>query len=289
MRIKDVLKLVEKYLVEEGVDDARLKARILLSNTISKPKEYLITHDDEDIKDATISKVFEKVMRIKEGVPIQYVTNHQEFYGLDFYVNENVLIPQPDTEILVEEAIGLISTCLKDRLISENSTQIKVLDLCTGSGIIAISLKKKFGDGILMFGSDISREALGIAKRNAKANSTSVNYFESNLFENIEEKEFDFIISNPPYIRTNDIETLSKEVQKEPHIALDGGEDGLDFYRKIVAESKDYLKDCGYLLLEIGYDQKESVVDILNKNGYTDVYSKKDYAGNDRIVIGKKG
>lgn len=281
MKIKDVLVLIENYLNKNEVADARIKSRLILSNVLSKSKEYLMIHEDDDINDATISKAFEKIMKLRDGTPVQYVTNHQEFYGLDFYVNENVLIPQPDTEILVEEAIGLIE--------KESENNIKVLDLCTGSGIIVITLKNNFGDKINAFGTDISNEALGIAKRNAKLNRVMVNFISSDLFENIDEKDFDFIISNPPYIQTDVIETLSKEVQNEPHIALDGGLDGLDFYRKIAKESKEYLKDGAYLLLEIGFDQKDSVMSILNDNGFKDVYSKKDYSGNDRIVVGRKG
>ena len=281
MKIKDVLILIENYLNKNDVDDARIKSRLILANVLSKSKEYLMIHEDDDINDATISKAFEKIMKLRDGTPVQYVTNHQEFYGLDFYVNENVLIPQPDTEILVEEAICLIE--------KEPENDIKVLDLCTGSGIIAITLKNKFGDKINTFGTDISNEALGIAKRNAKLNRVMVNFISSDLFEDIDEKDFDFIISNPPYIQTDVIKTLSKEVQNEPHIALDGGMDGLDFYRKIAKESKEYLKEGAYLLLEIGFDQKDSVMSILNDNGFKDVYSKKDYSGNDRIVVGRKG
>lgn len=293
MKIKDALKLIENYLLQYDVSEARLKARIILTNAISRPREYLITHEDVEISDATMSKIFEKVMSLRDGTPVQYVTNHQEFYGLDFYVDENVLIPQPDTEILVEEADGAIEK-LVDKLWNkrtdfDNVKQVKILDLCTGSGIIAIYLKKKFGDSILAYASDISEEALCVAKRNAKSNETPVNFIKSNLFENIEEKGFDFIISNPPYVCSDVIKTLSVEVQKEPHIALDGGKDGLDFYKKIAKESKAYLNKGGYLMLEIGFDQKDRVIEILNENGYSDIYSKKDYSGNDRIVVGKRG
>ncbi len=293
MKIKDALKLIENYLLQYDVSEARLKARIILTNAISRPREYLITHEDVEISDATMSKIFEKVMSLRDGTPVQYVTNHQEFYGLDFYVDENVLIPQPDTEILVEEADGAIEKLVDElwnkRTDFDNVKQVKILDLCTGSGIIAIYLKKKFGDSILAYASDISEEALCVAKRNAKSNETPVNFIKSNLFENIEEKGFDFIISNPPYVCSDVIKTLSVEVQKEPHIALDGGKDGLDFYKKIAKESKAYLNKGGYLMLEIGFDQKDRVIEILNENGYSDIYSKKDYSGNDRIVVGKRG
>ena len=197
--------------------------------------------------------------------------------GLDFKVNKDVLIPRADTEILVEEVIK----------IANQFENIKILDLCTGSGAIGISLAKNIKNSIIML-SDISINALNIAKQNAIINNTIVKSIESDLFSNIGEK-FDIIVSNPPYIETQTICTLDKEVQKEPKLALDGGTNGLNFYRKIIEQADEFLNKNGYLCLEIGYNQKNAVIDmVLKTKKYSNTYSKKDLSGNDRIVICKK-
>ena len=162
-------------------------------------------------------------------------------------------------------------------------TNIKILDLCTGSGAIAVSLAKNIENADVV-ASDISQKALEIANKNSILNNVEINFIHSDLYENIKEK-FNMIVSNPPYIRTEVIKELSKEVQKEPHIALDGGEDGLKFYKKIIEESKQLLENNGYLLLEIGFDQRKDVIELLEKNNYKNIYFKKDLGSNDRIVV----
>ena len=196
--------------------------------------------------------------------------------NLNFYVDENVLIPQPDTETLVLQAIK--------RIKQYENNNIKVLDLCTGSGAIAISLAKEFENkNVQVYASDISDKALEVAKKNSKKNDVHINFINSNMFENIDEK-FDIIVSNPPYIETETIKKLSKDVQQEPHIALDGGFDGLEFYKIIASEYEKYLNDNGTLLLEIGYNQKQSVTELfINRN----VECIKDLAQNDRVIIVK--
>ena len=198
---------------------------------------------------------------------------------LNFFVNENVLIPRQDTEVLVEEAIH----------IAKKNNVKNILDLCTGSGAIAISLAK-YLDNVQITATDISKDALRVAKKNAISNEVGekITFIESDLFENIAKTKFDMIISNPPYIKKDVIKSLSKDVQKEPHIALDGGYDGLKFYRLISTKAIDYLTLGGYLCLEIGYDQKESVFEILKENSqYIKTYCKKDLFDNDRVVITK--
>ena len=212
---------------------------------------------------------------------MQHITHQQEFMKLMFYVDENVLIPRPDTEILVEEVIKL----------AKSINAKKILDLCTGSGAIAVSLAK-YIEGSQITATDISRKALSIAKLNATNNDVEdrITFVSSDLFQNISEEKYDIIVSNPPYIKRKVIKTLDEEVKREPIIALDGGNDGLDFYKKIIGNAYQYLKYKGYLCLEIGYDQKDEVIDLINKEEkYIDTYSKKDLFDNDRIVITKLG
>lgn len=282
MKIKDILIKANSILKENNIDDANLKARILLSDLLGKNKEYLMIHDDDEIEDGLSNIFFEKIERLKNHEPLQYVINKQEFMGFEFYVDKNVLIPQPDTENLVEEIILLTELLRKNE-----KTELRILDMCTGSGAIAISISKLIRN-CLVYASDISKEALKIAEENSSRNQANVLFFESDLFEKISELyKFDIIVSNPPYIESNIINTLSAEVQNEPILALDGGEDGLDFYRKIVKESKKYLNSNGYLAFEIGYNQRAEVEKILEENGYKNIYSRKDLAGNDRIVVGQ--
>lgn len=275
MIIKELLIKSNRILKENNVDDWALKTRILLSKLINKNKEYLIIHQEEEIS-SDIEKMFWlQIDALNNNVPIQYIIKEQEFMGINFYVDENVLIPQPDTEVLVEEVISKIKS------------NDKVLDLCTGSGAIGVSIAKKISN-ISVDLLDISEKALKIAEKNAQKNNVNVNIIQSNLFENVRNK-YNIIVSNPPYIESETIKTLSEEVRKEPLIALDGGQDGLDFYRIIAKNSKNFLKDEGILALEIGYNQKENVIEILKNAGYINIYSKKDYGNNDRIVIAMKG
>lgn len=278
MKIKEILEEARKRLIENNIEDASIVCRQLLSYALNKDKQYLIINMDKEIEEQQ-RKVFNAyIQKIIDGYPLQYITHNQEFMGMNFYVDENVLIPQPDTEILVENVLEI---CAVD------NKKIKILDLCTGSGAIAISLKSKLKDAQI-FASDISNKALEVAEKNSKLNQTEITFIKSDLFENIEEKDFDIIVSNPPYIKTEVIKTLSKQVQQEPMLALDGGEDGLDIYKKIIAEAYKYIKNNGYLCLEIGYDQKEEVTKILEKsNHYIEITTIKDLSNNDRCIIAK--
>lgn len=282
MKIKDILSQGISILKENGIDDSNMKARIVLADLLGKNKEYLMIHDEDEIEDGLNRIFLEKIERLKNHEPLQYVINKQDFMGFELYVDKNVLIPQPDTENLVEEVI-----LLSDKIRKNRKVELRILDLCTGSGAIAISISKLIKKS-LVYASDISKDALKIAEENSSRNAANVLFFESNLFDKISKLyKFDIIVSNPPYIEKDVIKTLSKEVQNEPILALDGGEDGLDFYRKIVEEAKEYLNTEGYLAFEIGYNQKESVESILKENGYKNIYSRKDLAGNDRIVVGQ--
>ena len=277
MQIKRVLEEAVKILKDNNIDEAIIKAKIVLCMVLKIEKEYIIINDSKEMAKEDEEKYFQYINKLKNGIPLQYITNNQEFMKLNFFVDENVLIPRADTEILVEEVISLA-----------NDDKNKILDVCTGSGAIAVSLAKYIKNSNVM-ALDISKEALKIAEKNAFNNNVNIKLIESDLFNNLEENDFDIIVSNPPYIRENVINELSIEVKHEPKIALDGGKDGLDFYRKLSSESYKYLKEDGYLCLEIGYDQKNEVIEILkNEKKYKNIYSKKDLFGNDRIIIAQK-
>ena len=266
--------------IKQGISQIREKedaywiVHRLITDILQIDKTYMLTHAEQILTKKQEECFGEAMQKIKQGIPIQYITNKQEFMGSCFYINENVLIPQPDTEILVEEVLQLV-----------NDKESRILDLCCGSGCIGISLKNFLKKATVHL-SDISPKAIEVAKKNAILLKTDVQIITSNLFENIQET-YDIIVSNPPYIETSTIPTLSQEVQNEPHIALDGGKDGLTFYRKIIQEAPYYLTKNGYLCLEIGFHQKKAVTQLLQKN-FENVITKQDLAGNDRVVIAKK-
>lgn len=264
MTIKQALNLAKQDLDS-------IEARVLIGYILKKNNTYLIANINDEISKEEEQELLRALEKIKKGYPLQYITHHQEFMGLNFAVNENVLIPQPDTEVLVENAIKII-------LDKYSNKEVKIFDLCTGSGAIAISLKKYLPNA-KVYASDISKNALEIAKINAEKNNVKINFINSNMFENIKEK-FDIIITNPPYIKSDEIVKLSKNVQAEPKLALDGGEDGLKFYKIIAKEVSNYLNKDGTLLMEIGFDQGKVVAELFENSKCI-----KDYENNDRVVI----
>lgn len=283
MKIKEVIEEGKNALSKNNIEDNVIITRELLAFVLGVEKQYLVIHLEDELNAEDYIKFKENINKLINGMPLQYITNNQEFMGLNFFVNENVLIPQPDTEIIVEETL---KKC-KELLLKNG--KIKILDLCTGSGAIAVSLSIFLGDEAEVFASDISTKALEVAKYNNGKNNTNVRFIESNLFKNIQEQKFNIIVSNPPYIRSDVINKLSKQVQNEPHLALDGGEDGLKFYKKIIEQSCNYIEN-GYLILEIGYDQKEDVENLLKENkNYSEIKTIQDLSGNDRCVIAKVG
>lgn len=277
MKQIELLKLGENVLKKENIQDSHIKASILLQYVLNQTKQHLIINSEEIVEPSKINEYNNYLQLIIQGTPIQYITNHQQFMALDFYVNENVLIPQPDTEILVEEGLKIIK-----------EQNMKVLDLCTGSGAIAVSIAH-YCQNSTVTATDISKEALEVARKNANLNNVNIEFIESDLFDELTERSFDIILSNPPYIETDIINTLVKDVQSEPHLALDGGKDGLKFYRRILAEAHKYLKTDGYLMLEIGYNQGNAVI-FLEHNNLKLITKQpiKDLNGNDRVVIFQK-
>ncbi len=281
MTIKQAMIKGVTLLKLEKISTPKLKARLLLQFVLKKPRQYLIVYDNQNLTDKEEQEYLKYIELLKQGEPIEHITHQKEFMKLTFYVDENVLIPRQDTEVLVEEVMH----------IAKKTRAKKILDLCTGSGAIAVSLAK-YLENVELTALDISEKALDIAITNAKNNhvENKITFVESNLFENLAQEKYDIIVSNPPYIRKEEIETLDKEVRREPRIALDGGEDGLDFYRKIIDKGYEYLKFGGYICLEIGYDQKEEVMKIIEeKKQYIDTYCKKDLYDNDRVIVTKLG
>lgn len=276
MKLKELLNYSKKYLENNNIEDAILISKLLVQYIMGISKDKIIIYYDKNITDIELSKYKKLLDQIVKGVPIQYIIKKQEFMKLDFYVDENVLIPQPDTEILVEEVIK--------KYINKSC---EILDLCTGSGAIAVSLAKYIEKSNIT-ASDLSKNAIEIAKLNAKNNNVDkkITFIESNMFEKIKYNKFDVIVSNPPYIESDEIAKLSLQVKSEPHMALDGGMDGLDFYRIIIDNSYKYIKDCGNLFLEIGYNQKDKVFNLLKEsNHYEDYYCIKDLSENDRAIV----
>ena len=275
MTIREALNKGMIILKSNNIETPKLKARLLLQYILKKNRQYLIVYDNKEIDKKQQWEYFINIEKLANGMPLQHITHTQEFMKMDFFVNENVLIPRPDTEILVEEVIE----------IAKKMDKPKILDLCTGSGAIAISIAKNVPEAEV-WAIDISEKALEVAKKNAHNLQAKVKFKKSNLFNNIGKTKFDIIVSNPPYIKKEDIKLLSNEVQKEPEIALDGGYDGLDFYRKISSKAIDYLKFGSYLCFEIGFDQQEDVTEIIkDTKPYNGTYCKKDLFGNDRIII----
>lgn len=274
MTYRDAIALGEKILNMADIVDAKNDAWLLLTAACKIDHTFYYMHMDEDMDSEQVKEYESLIKKRAEHIPLQYITGEQEFMGMNFRVNSNVLIPRQDTETLVEQALKRIKPGMH------------ILDMCTGSGCVLISILKN-APGTTGLGCDVSKQALIVAKENAKQNDVFAEFERSDLFENVIDK-FDMIVSNPPYIRTDVIPTLMQEVaQFEPVLALDGKEDGLYFYRRIVSESREYLNEGGMLLFEIGYDQGQEVSDMMKKAGFSDVCVIQDLAGNDRVVYGK--
>ena len=276
MKIEELLREGKKVLEKNNIEEASIISRSLLQYVLKIDRNKLVINKDEEVENNKENEYIGYIKEVVAGKPVQYITNKQEFMGLSFFVDENVLIPQPDTEILVEEAIKYANQ------IKEN---VEILDMCTGSGCIGVALAKHVKNAKVTL-VDISTKALEVAKKNAKENEVKekVNFIQSDMFENIKSK-FDVIVSNPPYIKTKVINELDLQVQNEPHLALDGGENGLKFYEILINEAPKYLKENGKIFLEIGYDQKKEVEELArNSKLYKEIETVKDLANNDRVI-----
>ena len=276
-------------LEKAGVEDAARDAWYLLEYVTGIGRASYYGGPDRAISEETALRYQECIRRRKERIPLQHITGEQEFMGFPFYVNEHVLIPRQDTETLVEEAVKAVRRKAKDAEgFSLAERKIRVLDMCTGSGCILLSILKMCPDAEGK-GCDISKDALAVARKNGERLGVAAQWICSDLFEGFKETEvkYDVIISNPPYIPTADIEGLQDEVRlHDPRIALDGGEDGLYFYRRIIEDGVSYMKTGGILLFEIGCGQGKDVSELMESHGFEDVTVKKDLSGLDRVAAG---
>ena len=267
---KQLLQTGRELLKQQGIADADVDAWYLLAHVFKLKRTDLLLQGDYFAEEDGKNRYLELLQKRADHIPLQHIIGTQEFMGLEFMVNEHVLIPRQDTETLVEEVLNYC----------EDKT---VLDMCTGSGCIILSLAKlrrlKRAVGV-----DLSQQALQVATKNALAHNVRIEWIQSNLFDNVE-GSFDILVSNPPYIPSSDIEELMPEVKEyEPRMALDGSKDGLEFYRCISKEAKRHLNPDGLLFYEIGYNQGDAVKKILTEEGFTDIMIKKDLGGHDRVV-----
>ena len=284
--VGQALKNISKIFKNKGIINSKREAEILLSYSLEMSRSEIYLNSDRALKDIEKKQLEKKIQKRIDKIPLQYITKHQEFMGMDFLVEKGVLIPRPETEILVEEVIKK----LKNYKCSNN---LKVADLGTGTGIIAISIAK-FIEDIIIYATDISKISLQIALKNAQKHycKDKIIFLQGDLFEpfigRIEKNSLDGIISNPPYIDSYDFKSLPTEIKNnEPKIALFGGIDGLDYYRKIIKKSPQYLKKNGFLALEVGLNQSQAVEElILKENNFDeDIEITKDYLGIERVVI----
>ena len=273
MTYRQLLETGTRILKESNIDEYDVDSYILFEYMTGMKRSFYLAHSDDEVPLDAEKSYLDVIKKRSERYPLQYITHTAYFYGAEYYVDESVLIPRFDTENLVE-------------LVLKNEKDAKnFLDMCTGSVCIAIAIKDNLKE-INATAADISEAALKVAKKNADGHCADITFIHSDLFENIDGK-YDFIVSNPPYIVKDVISTLMPEVKDyEPANALDGGEDGLDFYRQIIKESPKYLNKKGRLYFEIGYDQGESVSNLMRDAGFEDILVKSDLSGNDRCVMG---
>ena len=284
-QLKLLLDKSVQYLEKNDIEEGKLIAEIVFSHVLNIDRMMLFTKYRDDIEDEEIEKIRYFIQKIgREKFPVQYLLNEQEFYGRKFYVDKGVLIPRQDTEILVEKMIDI----LKDKVL-KNEIHPKILDIGVGSGIIGITAALEIESSYVL-GVDISDKALETAKKNKEILKVSnIKFLKSDLFENVEFREFDMIVSNPPYISLNEVGIMSDDtLLHEPSEALFAENDGLYFYYEICQKASDYLADFGYLLFEISYKQGKNVAKIMASSGFKNIEVVKDLAGLDRVVIGQK-
>lgn len=284
MTVQELWKEGKQELSDAGIQDAEPDSRYLLEWALKQSYSFLLLNPDYEVDREAVQTYRHGILMRKNHKPLQYITGEQDFMGFSFRVNSHVLIPRQDTEILVE-------TVLKElkKLAKEEKKDYRILDMCCGSGCIGLSIWKLLEQKWKVVLSDVSSEALAVAQENARRLEARVEFIESDLFHNIHET-YHVIVSNPPYIPSRVVDTLMPEVrEQEPRLALDGKEDGLYFYRKIVEQMKEHLEDEGCIFFEIGFDQAEDVRQILVDAGLKQITVIQDLAGLDRVVYARKG
>jgi len=278
MVIRELLKKADKILSKKGIGDSYNESAILFAYALNKTKTYIYTHMDDEADSYTELQFFEFIAKRSKNMPVAYIVNKAWFMSLEFYVNEATLIPRPETEGLVEEVLALIKDSPKEK--------VELLDMCTGSGCIGIAIAY-YNKKIAATLSDISTECIEVSNRNIKKNNLAdrVEVVKSDLYSAFSGRKFDIITVNPPYIPARDIQRLDDDVRLyEPLSALDGGTDGLDFYRRIAVETVNHLKNNGCLFMEIGIGQSEAVIEIFQKHGYSNIKIQNDISGIPRII-----
>lgn len=292
MTLQAIRNEVATRLEEAGIEDAAYESWVFLEWKLGISRADYYMDPAKEISEEDWQELSEVIEQRRRRVPLQYLMKSCDFMGYEFYVDERVLIPRHDTECLVEEAISYLKDLAFLKKIRKDETPIRVLDLCTGSGCIGISIKLIVEEAQVLL-SDLSEDALAVASYNKEKLKADLQLLQGDLFESLqalpeEERIFDLIVSNPPYIPTKVVEGLMPEVRDhEPHMALDGTEDGLAFYRRITEDSPKYLKKGGWLMYEIGAEQREDVSALLKNRGFLDVSVLGDLAGLDRIVKGR--
>ena len=291
---KEIISLLKNSKNPFVAQSPVLDANILLCHFLNLSKTALICNDSRILKETELDTIQQGIEKRLSGLPVAYITNHKEFFGYDFYVDQNVLIPKPDTELLVEQALLAVDKAFSTA--PEKKADYKIADVCTGSGCIAISVLKtlfqKYGSSIKVAASDISKAALVVAEKNAdtllsQEERQNISFYQGDLFQafsSSENQKFDMILSNPPYVPTNLTEELLSDGRSEPRLALDGESDGLGIIRRLVEEAKNHLKEGGVFFLEAGeYNVEEAGKCLLNA-GFTDIFIHKDLAGLLRLV-----
>ena len=273
MTAREALRQAAARLETGGVPDAKLDAEYLLAELLKVDRLHLIADGDRELTDQQLEAYEQWLARRERREPLQYILGSQPFMGCPLRVSSAVLIPRADTECLCEAALK----------VARNG--MHVLDLCTGSGALAIAIKTHC-TGAEVYASDLSAEALALARDNTEHLGLQIRFYQGDLFASFDGMRFDLIVSNPPYIPRAELPGLQEEVRYEPDMALDGGEDGLDFYRRIAAEAPAHLTSGGHLMLEIGSTQAQDVTRLLQNNGFSDIRIQPDLAGLDRVVIG---
>ncbi len=282
MVIRNLLKKADIVLSEKGIEDSFNEASVLFAYALDKTKTYLLTHMDDEVSESIVDLFEAYISKRAEKEPVAYISGKAWFMSMEFSVDESTLIPRPETEELVEEVLAALKNI--------PSEKIKILDLCTGSGCIGIAAAN-YDNRVTAILSDFNPACVNIAKNNVQKHGlvNRVSVIESDLYKGIPKNKFDIITANPPYIPSGNISDLEEDVRLyEPMAALDGGKDGLSFYRKIISETPEYLKPTGCLVLEIGIGQSDAVKHILLANSFTEISIKKDISGIPRIITAKR-